>query len=665
MAEKKISVALEGKMDNLSRTLQQAERETEKTARGMSESFGRADSGILSIGRSMSTFALGAVGATASVSLLAREIVTASLASEKLTLLFKAASGSNGAAASELEFIRKESERLGLSLPIAAGAYGKFMAATRNTSIEGEAARKVFVGVSEAATALGLSGEESQGIFLALSQMMSKGKVSAEELTGQLGERLPGALKLAADAMGMTTFQLLKQMQDGKIMSAELLPKLAEQLHQTYGDSATEAAKKGQAGINRFKNEIFQTAAALSEVLMPSINRAGEAMSELLKEAREGKWGFKPENLAFLLPDAGWEPEKQTPARNSREVMDATEKRFKQDEINRKRAADEKKALAAMNAKKESGPKGNESVKFWGGFADEEGEKAEIAYMKQRSAALKEMLLAQIDEMRLTDEWLNTKNEMSKSQQERFGKSAMVTTWAARNLASNQAADQAGARITGSPEMAQLQAEEDAAIQSWAMMTDSFEVYEQRKTMIEEIYTGKRIALKKAEEQKKYAMVAAGAGQVGDVALQLHNVLGKRDKVAFRAFQAAKSGETVISTASGIMKAWADVDSFTFVERAAKAAFIGAQGAVQLAAIWSASPDGGGSGSGGSAGNVTAPGGMYNPVVTQPTTTTAAQQQGHVTVQIMGNLIGEDKWVEESLIPAIKSAGSRGVTLIT
>jgi len=40
--------------------------------------------------------------------------------------------------------------------------------------------------------------------------MASKGVVSMEELRGQLGEALPGALQAAASGMGVTTVDLIK-----------------------------------------------------------------------------------------------------------------------------------------------------------------------------------------------------------------------------------------------------------------------------------------------------------------------------------------------------------------------------------------------------------------------------------------------------------------------
>jgi tape measure domain-containing protein len=51
---------------------------------------------------------------------------------------------------------------------------------------------------------------DQRGIFKALEQMLSKGNVQAEELRGQLGERLPGAIYFSAKALGVTTRELNK-----------------------------------------------------------------------------------------------------------------------------------------------------------------------------------------------------------------------------------------------------------------------------------------------------------------------------------------------------------------------------------------------------------------------------------------------------------------------
>ena len=95
--------------------------------------------------------------------------------------------------------------------------------------------KKIFNSFSKAAGVLGLKTDEVAGVFLALEQMVSKGKVTTEELRRQLGERLPGAFSIMANSLGLTTSELDKMLKKGKVISAEVLPKFAEELERTYG----------------------------------------------------------------------------------------------------------------------------------------------------------------------------------------------------------------------------------------------------------------------------------------------------------------------------------------------------------------------------------------------------------------------------------------------
>jgi len=288
-----------------------------------------------------------------------KEVAQAGIQAEKLQMQFKAVAGNSAAAAREMSYIRNVSNQLGLDFQSSATAYAKFLASTRNTSIEGDSARKVFEGVSKAVTAMGLSAEESNGIFLALSQMMSKGKVSAEELNGQLGERLPGALKLAADGMGLTTAELMKQMQEGKIMSADLLPKLAAELEKTYGKAAEEAAKKGQAGINRFNNEVRSTAQALGQHLMPAINAAANAAASLMHSMGDMGETSKVINDKFTLPEDRAIALKYSTLDPQMARIEA-ERRGTQEVINLRRAAAEK--ATALKGDQEKAAKAAEAA---------------------------------------------------------------------------------------------------------------------------------------------------------------------------------------------------------------------------------------------------------------------------------------------------------------
>ncbi len=172
---------------------------------------------------------------------------------EKLNSIMAQAVGSNRVGA-ELEFVRGTVSRLGMEFNSTALEYAKFSAASRGTSMEGAQTREIFTGIAMAAAQLGMSAEESSGAMLAIQQMMSKGKVSAEELRGQLGERLPGAFQIAARAMGMTTGELDKLMASGNLAAGDFLPRFAQQLQSEFSGALETAANKTQTSLNRMSN---------------------------------------------------------------------------------------------------------------------------------------------------------------------------------------------------------------------------------------------------------------------------------------------------------------------------------------------------------------------------------------------------------------------------
>jgi len=163
----------------------------------------------------------------------------------------KASSLSEEAGALNLRFLNSEVARLGLNLEAARAGYKTFTGATMNTSIQGAKANKVFSQLAEASTVMGLSAEQQEGAFLALGQMISKGTVQAEELRGQLGERIPGAFQIAARAMGMTTMELGKAMEKGLIKSEDFVIKFGNELEKTFGTKLEASVNSVNSNLNR------------------------------------------------------------------------------------------------------------------------------------------------------------------------------------------------------------------------------------------------------------------------------------------------------------------------------------------------------------------------------------------------------------------------------
>lgn len=183
-----------------------------------------------------------------------KEFIDANVELEKFERAMVLLKGSTEGAATEFEYVRELSRRLGLELFTTADAYTSLTAATKGTTLQGQATRDIFEAVSIAMSSLGKSSADTQGALLAISQIVSKGNVSLEELRGQLGERLPGAFQLAANAMGMSTSELDKFVSSGNLTAEVFLPKFAAELKKTFGD--VRDMEGFTASLNRMKNSL-------------------------------------------------------------------------------------------------------------------------------------------------------------------------------------------------------------------------------------------------------------------------------------------------------------------------------------------------------------------------------------------------------------------------
>ena len=169
----------------------------------------------------------------------------------KLQTSLRNVSGSVQQFNQNMNYLSDVSRKYGSNLNTLIGQYSKFLAAAKTTTMSMVDQKNIFESVVQASTAMGLSTDQLEGALLAVTQMMSKGTVQAEELRGQLGERIPGAFGLAAKAMGVTEAKLGDLLKQGKVMASDLLPKLANELKNTFGNYDATSL---EGSINRMSN---------------------------------------------------------------------------------------------------------------------------------------------------------------------------------------------------------------------------------------------------------------------------------------------------------------------------------------------------------------------------------------------------------------------------
>lgn len=169
----------------------------------------------------------------------------------RVTTALKNVSGGLAKYADNQRYLLDMAKKYGLEINALTGNFAKFTAAASVSGMTMQEQKKIFESVSRAVTAFGMSADDSNGVFLALSQMMSKGKISSEELRLQMGERLPVALQAMAKAAGTSVAGLDKLLKQGKLMSKDVLPKFAEALNEMIPNIDLDNL---ETSINRLKN---------------------------------------------------------------------------------------------------------------------------------------------------------------------------------------------------------------------------------------------------------------------------------------------------------------------------------------------------------------------------------------------------------------------------
>jgi tape measure domain-containing protein len=243
MANLSFSVALNLLTDNFKKGANTAKaglREIQMQAMAMVAAFG---AGSLGLGEFVSNL-----------------IETARTTSRTSTAL-KNVSGDVETYAKNQKFLIGLSQKYGLYVNDLVGNYSKFTAAASNANMSMKDQQLIFESLSRASTGFGLSADETNGVFLAVTQMMGKGKIQAEELRGQLGERMPIAMQAMARAAGTSVAGLDKIMKAGKLMSADVLPKFAKALNEMMPNVNTDNV---ETSFNRLKNKFKELTDALN-----------------------------------------------------------------------------------------------------------------------------------------------------------------------------------------------------------------------------------------------------------------------------------------------------------------------------------------------------------------------------------------------------------------
>jgi len=222
-----------------------------------------------------------------------------------------------------LSTVEKLSQQFQIPQEIITRQFTKLAASVIGAGGSLEDTEKAFKGVAAGVRGTGGDLQDLESALIATAQVFSKGKVSAEELRQQIGERLPGAFTLFAKSLGMTPAELDKALEDGKV-SLQDFQKFSELLFARFGKSSEAIVNGPAAAGERLQVQLSKLSENVGKLLAPVgaafqnvfteiirlINGAISALNKLFKIDLSGE----VENLQNQITET-IVPEEEGPAR--------------------------------------------------------------------------------------------------------------------------------------------------------------------------------------------------------------------------------------------------------------------------------------------------------------------------------------------------------------
>ena len=241
---------------------------TEKQANGLTGAFGRLSSVGKTLGGTLASIGIGALAST-----FAKAGIEADRTEKRIANLAKPF----GETAAVMEFAAKAASTYGLSQTQASNAVADLYARLRPTGTSLEQIKTTFLGVNNAAAAMGLTADQTDGVLLQLSQALGSGKLQGDEFRSVM-EQLPSIGQAIAKTMGVNIADLKNLGSEGKITSYIVIQALGELAKQT--PPPPDAYKEFQAALADLQTEI---GTKLLPALTPFVQLAAQLLDVFSK----------------------------------------------------------------------------------------------------------------------------------------------------------------------------------------------------------------------------------------------------------------------------------------------------------------------------------------------------------------------------------------------
>ena len=193
---------------------------------------------------------------------------------EQSQMAFSTMLGSAEAATTMLQNLQKFADKTPFE-------FMELQAAAKRMMAYGFAAEEVIptlTAVGDAASALGGGGEMVQRITTALGQMSAKGKISGEELR-QLAESGIPALRMLADAAGVSTGEMQEMVEKGMIPAAEGVKVLTQSMSGDFGGLMAKQAETASGKLSTMNDSLARLGTEVGNTFIPAVKAGADIIT--------------------------------------------------------------------------------------------------------------------------------------------------------------------------------------------------------------------------------------------------------------------------------------------------------------------------------------------------------------------------------------------------
>lgn len=208
-------------------------------------------------------------GGLASAGFAGQAAVTAARDQTRMESMILMTSKSGEEFARTIDYVRKESLRLGLNSTELGKSFAQVSMSAKG--LNAATKEKMFTGFSEFMMSMGTSADDQKGIFRAFNQMFSNNRILQEEIN-QLSDRgIPATLVMDAAMKAYNTNnirQIKKLQEDGKLDPNRVLPVMAEMVQKLAHDSGAYAKMMESSVVKqgKFYEELRQTSKEIMDM---------------------------------------------------------------------------------------------------------------------------------------------------------------------------------------------------------------------------------------------------------------------------------------------------------------------------------------------------------------------------------------------------------------